>query len=210
MSTEPGKVVLVGAGGHAKVVYDALRAIDPVSDIDVRDDDPALLGRPFLDSAINVSAFADYAVSASIHIAIGDNAARRRVAERLDDRGCRLLAITHPASSVSRYAQVAAGAFIAANSVVGPGAFVGKGAIVNHGAVVDHECVVAPWTHIAPNATLGGKVKVGEGALVGAGAIVLPGIEVGEWATIGAGAVVTRDVSAYSTVVGVPAKLRNL
>lgn len=206
MSIEFSQVVLVGAGGHSRVVYDALRAHNGALSIDVRDDNPDLSGRRFFESRINVPAFADSVVSVPVHVAIGDNATRRRVAERFAGRGCRLLTIVHSASSVSRYAQIADGAFVAAKAVVGPGVVVGKGAIVNHGAVIDHDCAVAPWAHIAPNATLGGEVKVGEGALVGAGAVVLPGLEIEEWATVGAGAVVTRKVRANSVVVGVPAK----
>lgn len=206
MSIESSQVVLVGAGGHAKVVYEALRALKPALSIDVRDDDPGLAGDKFFESRVNVPAFSNSAMSSPVHIAVGDNATRRRVAEQFSRSGCRLLTIIHPASSVSRYAEISDGALIAAKAVVGPGAVVGKGAIVNHGAVVDHDCTIAPWAHIAPNATLGGEVKVGEGAFVGAGAVVLPGLEIEEWATVGAGAVVTRKVLANSIVVGVPAK----
>ena len=210
MSIESSIVVLIGAGGHARVVYDALRTINGALAIDVRDDDPVLSGRRFFESCISVPAFAGSMISVPVHIAIGDNATRKRVADQFTGRGCQLMAVIHPTSCVSRYAQISDGAFIAANAVVGPGAVVGRGAIVNHGAVIDHDCAVAPWAHVAPNATLGGEVKVGEGALVGAGAVVLPGLVVQEWATVGAGAVVTRKVGANSVVVGVPAKGRSL
>lgn len=209
MNIESSKVVLIGAGGHARVVYDALRSNNGALTIDIRDDNPVLSGRRFLESCISVPAFAD-SMSVPVHIAIGDNATRKRVADQFTGRGCQLMAVIHPTSCVSRYAQISDGAFIAANAVVGPGAVVGRGAIVNHGAVIDHDCSVAPWAHVAPNATLGGEVKLGEGALVGAGAVVLPGLHVEEWATVGAGAVVTRKVGANSVVVGVPAKGRSL
>lgn len=209
MSIELNHVLLIGAGGHAKVVYDTLRRIDPTLSIQVMDEDNALDGHDFVDTYIEALSLPHMIVTKPAHIAIGDNATRQRLGRELAERGHTLFSVIHPAAVVSPRAQISEGALIAAMAIVGPGATVGKGGIVNHGAVVDHDCVIGPWAHIAPNATLGGGVTVGEGALVGAGAVVLPATSIEAWATVGAGAVVTSNVAAHAVVMGVPAKERS-
>lgn len=194
---------LIGAGGHAKVVLDALlESGTSLSGVTVRADAPApdLLGLPVATPAI----WAPLS-GLSFHVAIGDAAARERLFGEAERAGGTALSAVHPTASISRYAKVAEGSFIAAAAVVGPSAMIGRGVIVNHGAVVDHDCVVGDFTHVAPNASLGGGVSVGVRCLIGAGAVVLPGVTLGDDVTIGAGAVVTRDVTSAQTWTGVPA-----
>ena len=190
-------VVLLGAGGHAKVVYDALGA----ASIEVRDDNAGLEGRAFLDTVIRTPIGTP---AGAVHIAVGDNRARSRFMARFGAK--QMLTVIHPAALVSPRAAIAPGAFIAAGAVVAAAARVGECAIINHRAVVDHDCIVGACAHVAPAATLGGAVEVGEGALIGSGAVVLPGIRIGKWAVVGAGAVVNRPVADGETVYGVPAR----
>jgi sugar O-acyltransferase (sialic acid O-acetyltransferase NeuD family) len=196
------RVSLVGAGGHAKVVLEALHAGFPGVAVGVFDDAASgtLLGIPI------VRLPAAGAVPGPAHVAIGDASARERLCRALLQAGVHLLAIAHPAAIVSPSARLAGGVFAAAKCVIGPQATVGEAAIVNHGAIVDHDCVVGEWSHIAPGVVLGGGVSVGRAALVGAGATVLPGVRIGEHAIIGAGAVVARDVAPRTRVAGVPAR----
>jgi sugar O-acyltransferase (sialic acid O-acetyltransferase NeuD family) len=193
-------VAVLGAGGHAKVVYDAIVTAKLAARVEIRDDDARLDGKPFMDTQIKTPIASSPEI---VHIAIGDNRARSTVAARLAGR--KFFTVVHPAATVSERCTIAPGAFIAAGAVVAVAAQVGECAIINHGAIVDHDCVVGRYAHVAPAATLGGEVTVGEGALVGAGAVVLPGISIGKWAVVGAGAVVTRAVADGETVYGVPA-----
>jgi sugar O-acyltransferase (sialic acid O-acetyltransferase NeuD family) len=201
-------LALVGAGGHAKVVYDAILESRIAAAVRVIDDDPARAGAGFLGLRVETTAGSVAELPLHVHVAVGDNRARLTAWERLEAAGKRLVSIAHPRAQVSYHATVSAGAFVAALAVVAPGSTVGKCAIVNHMAIVDHDCFVGPGAHIAPHATLGGGVRIGTGALIGAGAVVLPGVLVGDWAVVGAGAVVTREVLPGSTVVGVPARER--
>lgn len=200
-------IYVIGAGGHGKVVLDALLASEmPASRIRVRDDALVFVGRTLLGHPIQTPA-ADATMSGHLfHLAVGDGAARRRLFAELIALGARPVTLTHPGALVSPFATLDGGAFIAARAIVAPDARVGQGVIVNHGAVVDHDCMVDDFSHIAPNATLGGGVKIGKGVLVGAGANVLPGISVSDGAVIGAGAVVTQDVAAGEVYVGIPAR----
>jgi sugar O-acyltransferase (sialic acid O-acetyltransferase NeuD family) len=202
------RVILIGAGGHAKVVYDALQRSGEPIEVEVRDDDERLDGSQLLDCRITTPAGGLEGLTGAVHVAIGDNRARSRVCRQLRQSGTRLWSVIHPEAVVSPHARLGAGVFLAAGAIVAPAAVVGEAVIVNHGAVVDHDCQVGAWAHVAPRATLGGGVRVGEGALVGAAAVVLPGVSIGDWVVIGAGAVVTRDVEDGQTVVGVPARPR--
>lgn len=200
------RLVLVGAGGHGKVVLATVLAQGLPSDriviVDARANEASLslLGLPVIGGAPEAEA------GDGFHIAIGSAAVRARLFAQLASSGFRPRTIVHAAASVAAQAGLADGAFVAARAVVGPDARVGAGAIVNHGAIVDHDCVVGDFAHIAPTATLGGEVRVGPRSLVGAGAVILPGVRVGADVTIGAGSVVLHDVDDGSKLVGVPAR----
>lgn len=200
-------IVLFGAGGHAKVVFDALRAsLDDLSGLLVVDENPGLRGQDFLGLPIASGEACAGLAKFRFHVAIGRNDVRRAVAERLAAGGGVAISVVHPGALVSPLARIDAGTFLAAGCILAPDSSVARGVIVNHGAIVDHDCTVGAYSHIAPNVTLGGKVSIGAGVLVGAGAVILPGVSVGEGAVVGAGAVVTRDVAAFETVVGVPGR----
>ncbi len=206
MSTEVRhSLIIVGAGGHAKVVCEAAQSINKFAFIEVRDDDPLKNDIELLPSIFIKSPIGDLNISkASIHVAIGNNAARALKGNMLQSQN--LFTVVHPKAIVSPYAKLHFGVFVAANAIVGAGSVVYNGAIVNHAAIVDHDCQIGAWSHIAPNVTLGGGVFIGEGVLIGAGAVVLPKIRIGPHAIVGAGAVVTKDVLSKQIVCGIPAK----
>lgn len=206
MPIEP--LLLIGSGGHARVVYDALRRGGHAGPTEVRDDDAAREGVSFDDLRVATPALPSSRVrSASVHVAVGDNRARSALARRAVRIGGKLVTAVHPHATVADNARIGFGCFLAAGCIVGPGAELGMGCIVNHGAVVDHDCKVEDWCHLAPGTVLGGGACVREGALIGAGAVILPGRVVGAWAVVGAGAVVTYDVADRVTVAGVPARV---
>lgn len=199
-------LLLIGAGGHAKVVLDSLGATQSDLMVQIRDDDPAFEGRTLRDCDIKTPVGSPDSWPRDIHVAIGDNMIRRRLGLAALKGDKLLYSVVHPRAIVSSESQVGRGTFLAAVSVIGPGAAIETGVVVNHGAIIDHDCCVGAWTHVAPGAVLGGEVSIGEGCLIGSGAVIQPGIKIAEWAVIGSGAVVTRDVSSRSTVTGVPAR----
>jgi sugar O-acyltransferase (sialic acid O-acetyltransferase NeuD family) len=201
--------VVIGAGGHAKVVIDTLVAGGiAFADIVVRDSDLRRAGSRLLGIGIETPDVVPGLSGADIHIAIGSCAVRARLHKMLIEVGARPLLIRHPSASIATGVSLAPGSFIAAQAVIGPEARIGASVIINHNAVVDHDCIVGDFCHIAPGAIIGGGVCIGEAVLVGAGAVVLPGVCVDAGATIGAGAVVTRSVGAGETWVGNPAHKR--
>jgi sugar O-acyltransferase (sialic acid O-acetyltransferase NeuD family) len=198
---------LIGAGGHAMVVLDALLTAEGTSDsICVFDQSIERVGRKILNLVINRFDPKMKIAGERFHVCIGDNNARSRLFRALKGGGGQLRTVIHPAATIAASAIIAQGTFVAARAIVAPAAIVGEGGILNHGTIVDHECVVGDFCHLAPGTTLAGNVRVGTGAFVGAGANILPGINIGDAAIIGAGAVVTVDVPAGTTYVGVPAR----
>jgi sugar O-acyltransferase (sialic acid O-acetyltransferase NeuD family) len=194
---------IYGAGGHGKVVFDAMQVngtcCSGFIDSDVNNNwMPSVVYNPNQLPDTNSSA---------LHIAIGNTIARAKLAANLGSLGFSFFTVQHPLSVISQQCQIGYGTFVAATAVIAPYATVGNHVIVNHGAVVDHDCIVGDVCHIAPRAVLGGGVVVGDRVFIGSGAIVLPRISIGEDATIGAGAVVTKNVAASTTVVGNPARL---
>jgi sugar O-acyltransferase (sialic acid O-acetyltransferase NeuD family) len=200
-------ILILGAGGHGKVVADILlRQEIPV--LGFLDDDPELhgntrLGLPVLGS---INTFSRYGAS-GLALGIGDTANRRRVAARLArvDAGLWLTAI-HQRAIVAASVRLGVGVTIAAGAVINPDVVLGDHVIVNTGATVDHDCVIHAYAHIAPGAHLAGAVRVGEGTLVGVGASVLPGCTIGCWSVIGGGSAVVCDLPHHVTAKGVPAR----
>jgi sugar O-acyltransferase (sialic acid O-acetyltransferase NeuD family) len=201
--------VIIGAGGHAKVVLDAYLRCYPNALVELRDDAVLKCGMSVLGASVVAPVGPVARLRGPCHVAIGDNARRRSFGVAVIEAGLMLLAIVHPRAEVSAHASIDQGVFVAAGAIVAAGANIGAGVIVNHGAIVDHDCAVGAWSHIAPNSVLGGAVKIGAGCLIGSGAVILPGVCIGDEAAIGAGAVVTRNVGAGVTVVGVPAREPN-
>jgi sugar O-acyltransferase (sialic acid O-acetyltransferase NeuD family) len=191
-------IYVLGAGGHAAVVMDTLRAMGCVcAGIAEIGDEAALLAKP-----------ADSLVLANGVGGVGDTEPRRRVFERFKARGFRFMTLVHPGAIVAPSAVLDEGAQVMAGAVVQPEARIGANTIVNTRAVVDHHCAVGAHCHVASGATLASAVTVGEGAHVGAGATVIQLVKIGAGALIGAGAAVVRDVPAGAVAMGVPATLR--
>jgi sugar O-acyltransferase (sialic acid O-acetyltransferase NeuD family) len=200
-------VYVIGAGGHGKVVIDALVSNGvAIEQIRLLDSDPKIAGKQVLGISVETLEIQRRCDDWDFHVAVGNNAMRARLSSQLTVAGGKALSVIHPEASVSRYASVGAGVFVAAKAIVGPEASIADGVIVNHGAIVDHDCVIEGFCHVAPNATLGGAVVAGERVLIGSGASLLPSVRIGVDATVGAGAVVLADVPANQTWAGVPAQ----
>jgi sugar O-acyltransferase (sialic acid O-acetyltransferase NeuD family) len=193
---------LYGAGGHGKVVLEAMRQSKINCDGFI-DDDKTINewdGLPVfnIDILQNMNN-----QNINLHLAIGNCNLRESASRKLNKFS--FISIIHPSAIVSGSAKIDHGNFLAAGIVLGPDTKVGKHCIINHLAVVDHDCIIGDFCHIAPHAILGGGVKIGNGVLIGAGATILPSIIIGDNAIIGAGAVVTKNIQAGMSVVGNPA-----
>lgn len=195
------RLLVVGAGGHAKVVIDAAQeaGFEIVRVIGNADDADAILGHAVSRDRGGVQAD-------GFIVAIGDNAVRsRRFAEHVTS-GLAPATVIHPSVIVGADVVIGAGTFIAAGAIINAGARIGQDCILNTGCAVDHDCVIGDHSHIGPRAALCGAVTLGEGVLLGVGSCAAPRKSVGAWSVVGAGAAVVGDLAAGTVCVGVPAR----
>jgi len=201
-------VVVIGAGGHAKVVVETIRATGKFDVIGLVDRNPRqchAIDAPMLGNDDILEKLRGSGIAGAV-IALGDNSLRQRMGGRLIALNFFLPAIVHPSAFVSPSAQIGAGAVVMARAVIGTQTQIGELAIVNTGAVIDHDNKVGAAAHVAPGCALAGNVKIGARVLIGIGSAVRPGIVIGDDAIVGAGSAVVSDVTAGTTVVGVPAR----
>lgn len=203
------KVVIIGAGGHAKVIADI---IEKSGD--------EIVG--FLDDnkEIGTTIINEYKVIGDLNnrftmavtkenlefiIAIGDNKKREEISH---SPNLKFYTAIHPSAQIGLDVRIEEGTVIMANSCINSSAKIGKHCIINTGAIIEHDNIIEDYVHISPNATLGGTVKIGESTHVGIGSIVKNNITICKNCTIGAGAVVVKNILEEGTYVGVPARER--
>ncbi len=199
-------VVVVGAGGHARVCVDLLledpeiRVVGCVGSSDGRPSRVPLLGGDEI--------LPEQAAAGIRHafVAVGANDVRRRLVGRLRADGWELVTAVSRSATVSPTVRLGANVAVMAGAVVNAFAELGDGVIVNTGATVDHDCRLDEWVHVAPGTHLAGTVHLEEGAFMGVGSSAIPGSRVGAWSTVGAGGVVVRDIPPGIVALGVPAR----
>lgn len=207
--------VVIGGGGHAKVIIDALHASGVVELAGILDADSSrwgteVLGVPVLggDALLADLALRDITSFIVGVGSVGDSSARRRVFASGCAAGLRPLTAIHPSAICARTVQIGGGSILLAGSIVNAGATVGINVIVNSGAIIEHDCVVGDHAHVATGARMASAVAVGAGAHIGIGASIRQGVTIGANAVVAAGAVVIADVPPGAVVMGVPARVR--
>lgn len=207
MKTE---IVVIGAGGHAKVCIELLRAQGDVVAfcIGSSDSSDTCVGVPVLKSDDHLAMLRKDGYS-KVFVALGSNALRSRLAQLATDLGFELVNALSPSAVISPSAKIGKGVAVMAGAVVNAEASIGDLCIINTGATVDHDCQIGRAAHIAPQSALAGNVEIGQQTFVGIGTKIIPTICVGEYVMIGAGSVVISSINSRTTVVGVPAKAIN-
>lgn len=205
-------IIVLGAGGHAKVVIEALqRSGSPL--LGVVEVDPARKGEHVLgveilgDDEVVLAYRPDQVLLANGLGSVGIPQRRREIFNRFSARGYRFASVVHPAAVVAADVEVGEGTQIMAGAIVQPGCRLGVNSIVNTRASVDHDCRIGDHAHIAPGVTLSGDVVVGETSHLGTGVTVIQGMTIGSLVLVAAGAVVVDDVVDGATVKGIPARV---
>lgn len=210
------RIVIVGAGGHASELQSYLRDLNGDGEsfelIGLVDDNRpigAWNDSRILGGVSQLRTILDDDQDVSFITAVGDNAIRRSIIERIEAVVPEINAWTllHPRSIVGRGVEIGEGTCLAPGSIVTTNARIGSHCILNVNASVSHDAIVGDFVNINPGAVVAGNVRVGTGVYVGAGATLIDQVSVGEWSIIGAGAVVIDDIPSHCTAVGVPARV---
>ena len=211
MSIKPERVIILGSGGHGRVVIDILEGDKHYIIAGVTDangpQNATLVNRYGVlgDDSI----LPDVYQSGVRHafVAIGDNRLRRILTESVLGMGFTLVNAISNSAHISRLVTIGKGTVVMPGAIINTGAVIGNGVIINTGATIDHDCILSDYSHVAPGVNLAGSITIGAGTFLGVGSKVIDGISIGEWVVAGAGSVVVRDVPSHCQIIGVPARV---
>lgn len=197
------KLLIIGAGGHAKVVCDVAK--DYYNDIVFADDDKK--GQVVLGCEVKFSVEeALNGEKTDFIVAIGDNSVRERLFFKFAENGFNPVSLIHSSSIIGEGVEIGKGSVVFAGVVINPQASIGCGCIINTGASVDHDCEIGNFSHVCPGGRIAGSVKIGDRCFFGVGSSVVNNVVIASEVVFGAGAVVIKDVSEKGVYVGCPAR----
>jgi sugar O-acyltransferase (sialic acid O-acetyltransferase NeuD family) len=212
MSPESGELLIVGAGGHARVLASLLAytqwSVRGVLDRSMPVAEERVGGHAIIGTIRDAEEWLARGVRRVV-LASGSNRERAQWHARFSLAGFTITGLRHPGAFVERSATVAADAVLCARALIAAEARIGSNVLLNSGCIVEHECVIGDHAQVAPGAKLAGRVTVGAGAFIGLGACIKEKVRIGRGAVIGAGAVVLSDVPDHTVAVGVPARIRS-
>ncbi|MGL6173212.1 MAG: acetyltransferase [Cellulosilyticaceae bacterium] len=200
-------VVLIGGGGHAKVIIDILRYSSQYNIVGICDkNSEGVEGVPVIGTDEMLPYLHTQGVKEAF-ICIGANQKRRwELYQQLKQLGYSLPVLKHPNCIVAENVQIGEGTCIMPGAIINSGAKIGEMVIVNTGSIIEHDCVIEENSHISPRTCLCGGVSVGAHTHIGAGSVVNPSVSIGKNVVVGSGSVVIDGVRDEVTVIGVPAK----
>ena len=202
------KIVLIGAGGHCKVIIDIIKSTNEYQIVGITD-------KSTRGNLLNIPIVGDDSVLQNIYykgvkyafIGIGAINIRNNIYDKLKKIGFKLPVLIHRNAVVSNYAKIGDGTCVMAGAIINAGADIGRNCIINTASVIEHDCKIGDNTHISPNSSIAGGVTIGFNTHVGIGSSIIQSKVIGNNVTVGAGTVVIDDITDNSTAVGVPAKI---
>lgn len=195
-------LVLYGAGGHAKVIYDIILSNNLLLEYLVDDNPPA----DFFHHLEVYKPTEELLKNHKVIVAVGDGKSREIIVNKIKNI-CEFGTLIHVSAFVSRFSEVGEGTVVMPQACVNAEVKIGKHCIINTASVIEHDCVIEDYVHISPSVTMAGNITIKKRAQIGIGTRIIPGVTIGEDAIIGAGAVIIKDVPAGATVVGNPGKI---
>lgn len=200
------KLIIIGAGGHGKVVADIALKMNRWESVSFLDDNE--MAKPFSGVEVvgKIRDSAKYKHEADFFVAIGNNSRRAQILEDLFRQEYSVAKLIHPSCILGLDVTIDVGTVIMAGVVVNSSTRVGKGCILNTHCNVDHDNIIEDYVHISPGVNLAGTVFVGRSSWIGVGSSISNGVKINCDCIIGAGAVVINDLIESGTYVGVPAK----
>lgn len=200
------KLIIIGASGHGKVVADIAIKMNKWQSIAFLDDDQAIKTSMGLEVIGKTADAFTYKDEADFFVAIGSNAVREKVQEKLIEQELNVVSLIHPSSVIGSDVEIGIGTTVMAGVVINSSTRIGKGCIINTSSSLDHDNIMEDYVHISPGVNMAGTVKVGKGSWVGIGSVISNNVNICSSCKVGAGAVVVKDITEPGTYVGVPVR----
>lgn len=202
-------LLILGAGGHGKVVADVATQTRKWDKISFLDDNLELYK---VNGIEVIGKLSDYFLHTQKYqhafVAIGDGKVRLKWIEILNEAGFNIPSLIHPFSSVSKYSQISFGTLVNAGVVVNTNVEIGTGCILNTNCSVDHDSILQDGVHLSPGVKVSGSVLVGRRSWICVGSTISNNIEIGSDVIVAAGAVVINSIPDNVMVAGVPAIIK--
>lgn len=203
-------VIIIGAGGHARVLFDCLRlqGVNVLGRLDKAGAENGNFDLPIIGDDSAISEYPSDTVELVNGLgSVGNMNLRTSIFSRFKKLGYRFRSVIHPSAIIAHDCELGEGVQVLAGAVINTGTKIAADTIVNTGAIVDHECIVGSHVHIAPGCTLSGGIHIGDGTHIGTGTKIIQGISIGNRALVAAGSVVVKNVPDGKKVMGVPARI---
>lgn len=207
--SEPKPLILIGAGGHAKVVLDIIDSLG-LHCIAVSSPEASNLEQWRGLKLISDLQLSELHSPAQVDLVLGvglipGGRLRQKLFKHFTQLGYQFRTLCHPTAWISPSARLGQGCQVMAGAIIQADAECADNVIINTRASIDHDTVIGAHSHIAPGAVLCGAVVVEDDVFVGAAATVLQSKRIGKGAVVAAGAVVISDVMSGAVVKGCPA-----
>jgi len=200
------KLIIIGASGHGKVVADIAIKMNKWQSIAFLDDDESIktsMGLQVIGKTADAFTYKD---EADFFVAIGNNATREKVQQKLIKEELNVICLIHPSAVIGTDVEIGIGTAIMAGVVVNSSSRIGKGCILNTSSSLDHDNIIGDYVHISPGVMAAGSVTVGKSTWLGIGTVVSNNVNICSDCKVGAGAVVVKDITEHGTYVGVPVR----
>jgi len=205
-------IVLLGGGGHARVLIDLISSANNFRIIGIIDKSiprgTVVYGHEVLgDDGMLEEVLRNGTPNVCLGVgSVRDNELRKTLYEGIIRMGYRCPSLVHPKATLPKDISMGDGVQVMAGAILQTGVKIGNNTIINTGAIVDHDCVIGDHVHIGPGAVMSGGCRIGSGAFIGVGSTIIQGRKVGNNSLVMAGSVVVRDVDENQTVRGVPGR----
>lgn len=204
-------LLIIGCGGHGRVVLDAALKMNVWNNIAFVDDT--------YPKVRNINSIKVLSKIKNINklnknwkyiiIAIGDNFIREKIKIFINNYNFSFANIIDPSVSISAHAKIGKGNVILANSILATGSIIKNNSIINHGAIIDHDCFIGSNTHICSEVTMSGNVKIGNNVFIGLSTSIINGVHIGNNVKIGAHSLINKSIISNKLAYGIPAKIND-
>lgn len=200
------RLVMIGAGGHAKVCYDIAQKMNKWNEIIILDDN---LENDYFEITGSISKFEDYLGTSDFFVAIGDNETREEMTSKLINKDAIMATLIHPQAIIASNVEIGVGTVVMAGVVINSATKIGEGCIINTSSSIDHDNIIGDFVHISPGVHLAGSVSLGNKTWIGIGTTIINNCTIASNIIIGAGSTVIKNIEKEGTYIGVPARMMN-